>query len=141
MADSAAPRDQQHRLHRVWLAMLKALAIYCVSFFILRSAEPRPQDEVLWIRYALSIVGIGLGGLSVAWRRRFLADRAALRFAALHRHCLITWLYCEAVGLCGVAAAFLAHSFLEYVPFGAAAAALLLLHRPADLPWGLGTPD
>jgi hypothetical protein len=86
------------------------------------------------------VAAIVVGLLSAWWRRRFLADETAVSatsipFVRLQTHALIVWALADAVGVFGLAVAVLARDGWEFVPFGAAAIALFVLHRPAKLPW------
>ena len=132
---------QQRQLQNVWSAMLLAVALYGVVGTVLLNvtgAADAPGAETA--RTVMSVAAIVVGLLSVWWRRRFLADEsvapaAAIPFVRLQTHALIVWALADAVGVFGLVVAVLARDGWEFVPFGAAAIALFVLHRPATLPW------
>ena len=133
--------QQQQQIGLIWGAMLSTVAVYgVVCALAVRSAAVGAAADAMWIRYGCSAAGVVLGALSVWWQRHFLATDPlppiVLGFAQMQRHGIVVWVLSEAVGICGVVTAFLLHDAHEYIPFGAAAAALLLLHRPSNLPWG-----
>ncbi len=143
METSEGTEDQQRKvLGILWIAMLNAVGIYAlVCLFVVEPLDSRSAEEVEWLRYVLSAAAVGLGVLSVWWRRQFLSpDRAvsgeptAIEFTQLQTHSLIVWAFSEAIALLGLVLGFLTHSFREFAPFALAAAALLLLHRPTNLP-------
>jgi F0F1-type ATP synthase membrane subunit c/vacuolar-type H+-ATPase subunit K len=133
-------QQQRQQIGLIWGAMLSTVAVYgLVCAIAVRSAAAEATADTTWIRYWLSAAGVVLGALSVWWQRHFLATDpsppVALGFVQMQRHGIVTWALSEAVGICGVLTAFLLDDAREYIPFGAAAAALLLLHRPSNLPW------
>jgi hypothetical protein len=130
--------EQRRQIGMLWMAMFSSIAIYgAVCVVAVGNGDGDAEATAVW-RYGLSTAGVVLGALSVWWRRYFLPSDAlpprALGFAQLQGHAVVTWALSEAVGICGVVAAFVLGAAREYIPFGAAAAALLLLHRPANLP-------
>lgn len=130
---------ERQQVSLIWGAMLSALALYgLIGAVAVGGVEGERVGDAVSVRYGFSVVAIVLGGLAVWWRRRFLAaeaTRATLGFARMQAHAVVVWALSEAVGVCGVLTAILAREAREYIPFGAAAAALLLLHRPSSLPW------
>ena len=131
--------QQRQQLAIIWGAMLAAIVLYgVVAIVVAPTVSPAASAEVDWLRRLLSGAAVLTGALSVWWRRHFLpsAPQSSARpdFAAVQRHAVIAWALSEAVAVCGLVAALLLGDAREYVPFGAGAAALLLLHRPASLP-------
>ena len=132
--------QQKQQLGLIWAGMLASVAVYgIVCSVAVGMAEAGSDADATWPRQVFSAVGIVLGALSMWWRRHFLpldpSPPAALEFTQLQGHCLITWGLSEAVGICGLLTAVLLKDAREYIPFGAASAALLVLHRPSNLPW------
>ncbi len=123
----------------VWATMLGSLVIYAVVCAVVVGVAAAAPAAAVSVRYGLSVVGIAFGALSLWWRRYFLAtdpaSPAPLTFAQLQSHAVIVWALSEVVGICGLLTALTLNDAREYLPFGAAAAALLLLHRPSNLPW------
>jgi len=136
MSVSSVTHDtQQLQLRVIWSAILGTVAVYAlVCFLALGAVQAADDGEIEWMRQAFSAVAVGLGGLSLWWRRHFLtAEERAVSFAQAKAHGVVTWALSEAVGLCGLVLALVVRSAREFLPFGAAAAALLLLHRPSRL--------
>jgi F0F1-type ATP synthase membrane subunit c/vacuolar-type H+-ATPase subunit K len=131
--------QQQRQVGLIWSAMLSSVFIYGLICAAAAGTANVGADVEEWPRQLCSAAGVVLGGLSLWWRRRFLSPDplppVALKFRQLQGHGVVTWALSEAVGVCGVLAAFVLHDAHEYIPFGAAAVALLLLHRPSNLPW------
>ncbi len=142
MATASAARERQQRqLQNVWSAMLVAVVLYgVVGTILLNVTGPADAPGAETARTVLSVAAIVVGLGSVWWRRRFLGDESAasaapIPFVRLQTHALIVWALADAVGVFGLVVAVLARDGWEFVPFGAAAIALFLLHRPAKLPW------
>jgi hypothetical protein len=141
MTASNVRERQQRQLQNVWSAMLLAVVLYGVvgtTLLNVTGTADAPAGETA--RTVMSVAAIVAGLVSVWWRRRFLADgpvrpAAAMAFARLQTHALIVWALADAVGVFGLVVAVLGRDGWEFVPFGAAAIALFLLHRPAKLPW------
>jgi len=131
--------QQQRQMNLIWGAMLSAVVLYGVVCAVaVGNTDGDAVGDPVSVRYGFSVVAIVLGGLSVWWRRRFLAADfapAPFDFARMQAHGVAVWALSEAVGLCGVLTALLVREVREYIPFGAAAMGLLLLHRPSNLPW------
>ncbi len=128
-------------LKMIWGAMLGAVLTYgVVCLVIVGAGDAGRLEENNALRYALSAAAILVGAVSVWWRRRFLPGETAagapvkLAFAQVQSHSVIVWALSEAVALFGLVMGVLTHSFAEFLPFALAAAALLLLHRPSNLP-------
>ena len=137
--------EQQQQLRRIWTAMLSSIGIYgvvCAAAVGMVAAGAETDAE--WPRRMFSAIAVVLGALSVWWRRRFLASDpvqpAPLGFMELQSHGVVAWALSEAVAICGLVVAFLLRDAREFIPFGAAAAALLVLHRPSNLPWARLAP-
>jgi len=133
--------QRQQQVGIIWSAMLSTVGIYgALSAFVVGTAHAGSDADAQWPRQALSAVALACGVLSVWWHRHFLAaDRptpAELAFPQMQGHGVVLWALSEAVGICGLLMAFIVDDAREFIPFGAAAAALLVLHRPSSLPWG-----
>ena len=142
MAIEAPSSAQQKQLLKViWFAMLSAIGSYtvvCLLVVGIQDAGRRAENDSL--RYAMTGIATVLGVISVWWRWHFLSASttqeapAKLSFARLQSHSLVVWALSEAVAIVGLAMGLLTQSFAEFLPFAVAAAALLLLHRPSNLP-------
>ncbi len=144
MAGAPATLEQQKQLLRlIWTAMLGAVVLYgAVCFLVLRTSAAAANGTTEWLHNAFTAAGIIPGALSIWWRRHFLsADPlpagvdVGMQFAQFQAHSVIVWALSEAVAACGLALAFVARSFQEFVPFGVASAALLVMHHPFRLPY------
>jgi F0F1-type ATP synthase membrane subunit c/vacuolar-type H+-ATPase subunit K len=134
--------EQKQQLRIIWSAMLTALALYGVVCLLVVGPAETQNPDTERLRHAFSAVGLVLGVLSFWWHRHFLPaeshrpeGEAGIDFARLQGHGVVVWALSEAVGLCGLALAVVVHDVREFVPFGVAAAALLVRLRPSNLPW------
>ncbi|MBI4514781.1 MAG: hypothetical protein HY699_03070 [Deltaproteobacteria bacterium] len=126
--------EAKQMLGVIWAAMLAAVATYAaVAFLIIDEIEAPVAESPAWLRYAFSAFAVLLGGLSLWWRRRLFAA-GTITPEQQRTHAIVIWALCEAVALCGFVLGFVTHDFDEFSPFALAAAALLILHRPANLP-------
>jgi hypothetical protein len=94
----------------------------------------------------MNFAGLGAGVASILARRWWTNSlRAALGgspgapvsadpWARLRAGCIVTWALSEAVAIIGLTLALVARQPSEAVPFAAAAAALLVYHRPSNWP-------
>lgn len=144
MATAPVTLDEQKRhLRLIWGAMLGAVAVYGTVCFFLVGTSPAAVDTTAdQLHYTFTVVGIILGALSIWWRRQFLSTdpapsgvEASLRFTQFQAHSVAVWALCDAVAACGLVLALLVRSFQEFVPFGVAGAALLVMHHPFRLPY------
>lgn len=144
MATAPVTLDQQkQQLRRIWAAMLGAVASYgAVCLLVLGAADATADDTAGRFHNAFTVVGIILGALSIWWRRHFLSTDPApagvdlsMGFPQFQAHSLIVWALSDAVAACGLVLAFLVRSFQEFLPFGVAGAALLIMHHPFRLPY------
>jgi F0F1-type ATP synthase membrane subunit c/vacuolar-type H+-ATPase subunit K len=129
--------EQPPALRVIWFAMFAALLTYAgISALLANTSEPMNEDALQPLRYGFTVAGIVIGAASIIWRRRFLPSgaHAPLPLAQLQTHSIIVWAMSEAVAVLGLILSVLTHSFREFVPFGLAAAGLLALHRPSNLP-------
>ena len=126
---------QRRQLGVIWAAMLAAVAVYGAVAVFLPSANGGGMDAE-FVRTALSALAVGSGLAAVlVWRRSLAAGGGApIERSALQSSAIIVWALCESVAVFGLVTVVLTGDAREFVPFGAAAAALLLLHRPARLP-------
>ena len=129
----------QQTLRLVWLAMTAAVATYAVVLLAILGPEtPPPDTQAEALHNALTVAGIAVGALSMWWRRRFLGsdpEAPALTVARLQASAIVVWALSEAVALVGFVLAILTRNVWEFVPFGLASIALLLLHHPFRLPY------
>ena len=144
-APAAATLDQQkQQLRLIWTALFGAVLLYgAACYLVVGSAEPAATDATTeWLHNGFTFAGIIVGAASIWWRRRFLSTDpapagadAGIPFAQLQTHSVIVWTLCDAVAVCGVVLAVVVRSFQEFVPFGVAGAALLVMHHPFRLPF------
>jgi hypothetical protein len=135
--------QQKQRLRLIWTAMFGAVVSYgAVCFLVLGPSDPGADGTRELLHNAFTVAGIIVGALSVWWRRHFLSTDPApagidvsMRFAQFQSHSVIVWALSEAVAACGLVLAFVVRSFQEFLPFGVASAALLVMHHPFRLPF------
>ena len=134
----------QQTLRIVWVAMAAAVAMYAGLLLALLGPEPAPPDaHAELLHNALTVAGIAVGALSVWWRGRFLGhdpEAPALTVARLQSSAIVLWALSEAVALVGFVLAILTRNVWEFVPFGLASVALLVLHHPFRLPYERVSP-
>ena len=144
MATAPVTLDEQKRqLRLIWMWMLGAVAAYgAVCFIALRTAEMDGGGGPELLHNVFTVAAIVVGALSVWWWRHFLsADPASagvdngMGFSQFQTHSFIVWALSEAVAIVGLMLAFVLRSFQEFVPFGVAGAALLVMHHPFRLPY------
>ncbi|HUI28417.1 MAG TPA: hypothetical protein VL403_20230 [Candidatus Kryptonia bacterium] len=121
----------------IWSGMLVAIVTYGAACLVLAGTPGDAAEDAETLRYIFTAVAIVVGGLSMWWRHYFLAleGPATLGAGALRAHSLVVWALSEAVAICGLLLAVLAHTANEFLPFAFAAAALMILHRPSNLPF------
>ncbi len=135
--------DQQKRqLQITWAAMFGAVAVYGGVCLFLLGKEAVGNDRTPLLHNAFGVAGIVFGALSIWWRRHFLsADPApagvdaGMAFTRFQAHSVVLWALSDAVAVCGLVLALIVRSFQEFVPFGIAAGALLVMHHPFRLPY------
>jgi F0F1-type ATP synthase membrane subunit c/vacuolar-type H+-ATPase subunit K len=134
---------QKQQMQLIWRAMLGAVVVYgVVCALTIDTAAAFEDTDVEWPRHVFSAVAVALGGVSMWWRRHFLppdpptAEERRLGFVQFQGYGVVAWTLCDAIGVCGLVLALVVHDASEFIPFGAAAVALLFLHRPSNLPWG-----
>ena len=129
----------QQTLRIVWMAMAAAVATYAGVLLAVLGPETAPPDaQAEVVHNALTVAGIAVGAVSLWWRRRFLGsdpDAPALTVARLQSSAIVLWALSEAVALVGFVLAILTRNGWEFVPFGLASVALLVLHHPFRLPY------
>jgi hypothetical protein len=143
-AESSAERS---RLRATWIAFLVAVALYTpVPFVVVAAGEGATAPAPEFIRTAMSSAALGAGVASILARRWWTRSLcAALErdpstpvsgglWARLRAGCTVTWALSEAVALIGLVGAVLLREPTAGVPLAAAAAALLLYHRPSNWP-------
>jgi drug/metabolite transporter (DMT)-like permease len=143
MATTPVTLDQQKRqLQITWAAMFSAVAVYGGVCLLLLGKEAAANDRTQLLHNAFGVLGIVFGALSIWWRRHFLSadprpagSNDSMAFTRFQAHSVVVWALSDAVGVCGLVLAFIVRSFQEFVPFGIAAAALLVMHHPFRLPY------
>ena len=134
----------QQTLRIVWMAMAAAVATYAVVLLaILSPATAPPDTQAELLHNVLTVGGIAVGALSLWWRRQFLGsdpEAPALTVARLQSSAIVLWALSEAVALVGFVLAILTRNVWEFVPFGLASVALLVLHHPFRLPYERVSP-
>jgi F0F1-type ATP synthase membrane subunit c/vacuolar-type H+-ATPase subunit K len=143
IGQSAILDRQKQQLRLIWAAMLSAVVMYgAVCFLVLGASEAAADDTNEWLHTLVTSVAIIPGVLSIWWRRHFLSTDSgaagvdvSMPFAQFQAHGLIVWALSEAVAVCGLVLAFVVHSFHEFIPFGVASVALLIMHHPFRLPY------
>lgn len=129
----------QQTLRIVWLAMAATVVMYAVVLLAVLGSEMAPPDaQAELLHNALTVVGIAVGALSMWWRRHFLGsdpEAPALTVARLQSSAIVLWALSEAVALVGCVLAILTRNVWEFMPFGLASIALLVLHHPFRLPY------
>lgn len=120
----------------VWIAMVVAIAIYGFVCLALAAAPGEGTEAPETLRDVFTAVAIAFGGLSLWWRRYFLAAEgpATLAVTTLRAHSIVLWAFSDTVAICGLLLGVLTHTATEFLPFAFAAAALMILHRPSNLP-------
>jgi len=120
----------------VWSAMLIAIVPYGAACVAITHVPGDAADDVETLRYGFTAAAIISGAVSMWWRHRFLAlEGSTLSLNELRGHAVWVWALSEAVAICGLVLAVLTHAANEFVPFALAAGALMILHRPANLPF------
>jgi hypothetical protein len=119
----------------VWFAMVGSIVFYAgIAVFLDRQQTSGPV--VPWWPFAIAAIVCAwlaflfhrsLAERSRSERRRAEAETGPMRVDPLQ---VRIWALDEAVGVIGVTAALLGGGLATFVPFGVAALALLLLHRP-----------
>jgi len=134
----------QQTLRIVWMAMAAAVAMYAGVLLVLLGPETAPLEaQADLLHNALTVAGIAVGALSMWWRRRWLgheAEAPPLSLAWLQSSAIVLWALSEAVALVGFVLAILTRNVWEFVPFGLASVALLVLHHPFRLPYERVSP-
>ncbi len=137
----ATTAQQQQLLRLIWTAMCASVVLYgAVCFFVLGGAVNGDDERTGILHNAFTVAGIIVGALSIWWRRHFLSTDpepadAGIPFARFQTHGIVVWALSEAVAICGLVLAFVVRSFPEFVPFGVASVALLVMHHPFRLPY------
>jgi hypothetical protein len=143
MAAPTTVAQRKQLLQLIWTVMCGAVVMYgAVCFVVLRAAAGGADARTGVLHNGFTVAAIFVGALSVWWRRRFLsADPpagidAGLPFARFQTHGIIVWALSEAVAVFGLMLALVVRSFEEFIPFGVASLALLVMHHPFRLPCG-----
>jgi hypothetical protein len=123
----------------VWWALLASLGIYAVLPFTEALGGSPPPAAAPALVPALGLVAAGLATLTLVIRRRWLeqplrrGDLDLATAAGAQRFlttCLLTWVLSESIGIYGLVLFFLTRDRRPLLSFVAAAALLLLHHRP-----------
>jgi hypothetical protein len=139
--------EQTRRLHMIWMAFLAAVVLYAPLPWLLiaEGADSAPTPPA-GVSSGLNFAALGAGVSSIIAKRWWINSlRAALQaepaarvradpWARLRIGCLITWSLSEAVAILGLALALVTRQPMESIAPAAAAALLLVLHRPDSWP-------
>lgn len=129
----------QQTLRIIWLAMAATVVMYAVVLLAVLGSEMAPPDaQAEQLHNALTVAGIVIGAVSMWWRRRFLdhdPEAPGMTLARLRSSAIVVWALSEAVALVGFVLAILTRNAWEFMPFGLASIALLVLHNPVRLPY------
>jgi hypothetical protein len=145
MADTASVTQRRQVLLVIWLGQLGSIALFVVVGFVLTQMEEPGEGMLITVtlRPLFWVLAAVLAFASLWWRRTFAAaalrPEAAGRLAAdawnrLQVHCLIVWAMSEAPAILGLVLAVLSRDLGDLLPFAAAGAVLLYVHRPAVWP-------
>lgn len=144
---TAGSADELRLLRVMWIAFLVAVGLYApVPYFVVTEGFDRAAPLPAGVRSGLHFAALGAAVSSFAARRWWTNSLLAALgsegatparadvWARLRAGCVITWALSESVALLGFALAMIARRPIDGVPFAAAAAVLLYLHRPAVWP-------
>lgn len=137
--------EQRLRVLRViWISQLVAILMFAAVAAVVTSAPATPAtSDTGTLHTALTAFAAILAVASLWWRKtrggraaagvRGDSPREALEkaFSETQTHCVIVWALCEGVGIVGLVLALLSGDAIEGVPFFAAAALLMVAHRPS----------
>lgn len=139
--------EERKRLRLIWVAFLVAVFLYApVPWLLITEGLDSAPPEPAGVNSSLNFAALGAGVSSIIakrwWIHSLLAASEAdtgtrLRadlWARLRTGCVITWVLSEAVAMLGLALALVARQPMESVAPTAAAALLLVLHRPESWP-------
>jgi hypothetical protein len=145
--EATSTDEQTRRLHMIWLAFLAAVALYApLPWLIIAEGADSVPTPPAGVSSGLNFAALGAGVSSVVAKRWWTNSlRAALQaepaarvradlWARLRIGCLITWALSEAVAILGLALALITRQPMESIAPAAAAALLLVLHRPDSWP-------
>jgi hypothetical protein len=144
-ADIAA--EQIRLLRIIWIAFLAAVVVYTpIPWLVVAEGADRAPPPPPGVRSGLHFAALGAAVSSFVtkrwWTNSVLAAVGSPRaapvgadaWARLRIGCVISWALSEAVAIIGLTLAIIARRPLDAVPFAAAAALLLVWHRPASWP-------
>lgn len=145
--DATSTEEQTRRLHMIWIAFLAAVALYApVPWLLIAEGADSAPIPPAGVSSGLNFAALGAGMSSLVAKRWWTHSlQAALQadsgarvradlWARLRIGCLITWALSEAVAILGLALALITRQPLESLAPAAAAALLLILHRPDSWP-------
>jgi F0F1-type ATP synthase membrane subunit c/vacuolar-type H+-ATPase subunit K len=144
-ADMAA---EQFRLLRIiWIAFLAAVVVYAlIAWLVVAEGVDHAPPPPPGVRSGLYFAALGAAVSSFVTKRWWINSALAAvgspsgaqvgddAWARLRIGCMISWALSEAVAIIGLTLAIIARRPLDAVPFAAAAALLLVWHRPASWP-------
>lgn len=134
--------DRARQLNLIHISFVAAIFVY-VLVIVFQTREPGIPADVSVIRPILILAAVLAAGASIWWRRRATGETqfkplerssAADSFERLQTDCIITWALSESVAIMGLVLALLSHDYGTFMPFAAAALALLAVHRPGVWP-------
>ena len=142
----ASPQPSQaervQRLKMIHLAFVASIFVYFIVL-ILVTREPGAAKDVSVLRPVLMVAAVLSAGGSIWWRQRatgqtnFMPQEGAGSdsLAQLEADCIITWAFSESVAIYGLVLGFWSLDPGTFMPFGAAALVLLVIHRPDPSVW------
>src|SRR5262250_1482947 len=143
---TAIPPNELRVLRVMWIAFLVAIGLYAPMPYLLGAEGLDPAAALpAGAQSGLHFAALGAAVSSFAARRWWTNSLLAALgsgatparadvWARLRAGCVVTWALSESVALLGLALAMIARRPLDGLPFAAAAAVLLYLHRPAVWP-------
>jgi hypothetical protein len=133
---AADPRqlEQLRRTNRVvWGGLLASQVVYVAIALAVRVAEGPPELPVLPLLFGLVAAGTGAAA-HLFWRRAHAGVETIVRERADPSRSfggyVVAWALDEGIAVSGLVLALLGFARSAWMPFSAAAFALLLLHRP-----------
>jgi len=143
---TAGSADELRLLRVMWIAVLVAVGLSApVPYLVIAEGFDRAVPPPAGVQSGLRFAALGAAVSSFAARRWWTNSLLAALgsgatparadvWARLRAGCVVTWALSESVALLGLALAMIARRPLDGLPFAAAAAVLLYLHRPAVWP-------
>jgi F0F1-type ATP synthase membrane subunit c/vacuolar-type H+-ATPase subunit K len=137
-AQSTSARRQT--LWILWAGFLSAIFVYGVVVMTISTGAQEAAPGA--VRLPFLLVALLLAGASIWWKRRSTGETQFMpatgkqqpSFDQFQTSCLVTWALSEAVGVIGLLLGILTRDPGAFLPFGASAVLLLVIHRPNTWP-------